>query len=152
VTVQTDKSQALIGFVGENEKPLKNLSAQVENDFCAIILTCLDGKPISGSEKLLLTATARSANTAMKWNDKKTSLVDWGSAPTVIEPVKGHVTLENLKPHKKFEVIALDGAGKSLAKPIEAQTSPKGVRIAIGEPPTAWYLINITRWKTAYSE
>ncbi|MHC4425632.1 MAG: glycoside hydrolase family 5 protein [Planctomycetota bacterium] len=145
VTVQTDKSQALIGFVGGNDKPLKNLSAQVENDFCAIILTSLDGKAIFGSEKLLLTATARSANTAMKWNDTKTSLVDWGSAPTVIEPVKGHVTLVNLRPHKKFEVIALDGAGKSLAQSIETRTSPKGIEIAVGEPATTWYLINVTR-------
>ena len=81
----------------------------------------------------------------MKWNDKKTSLVDWGSAPIVIEPVKGHVTLENLKPHKKFEVIPLDGPGKSLGQPIEARTSPKGIKIAIGEPATTWYLINIRR-------
>jgi hypothetical protein len=145
VTVQTDMSQALIGFVAENEKPLKNLSAQVQNDFCAIILTSLDGESISCSERLLLAATARSANTAMKWNDKKTSLVDWGSAPTVIEPVKGHVTLENLEPHKKFEVIPLDGAGKSLGQSIETRTSPQGVKIAIGEPATPWYLINIRR-------
>jgi hypothetical protein len=145
VTVETERSQALIGFVGENEKVLENLSARLENEFCCIMLTSLDGKPLSYSEKLLLAATARSANTGMKWNNKRTSLENWGSAPTVIEPVKGQVTLRNLKPHKGIEVVPLDGAGKSLGKSIDVNESPTDLVMSIGEPATTWYLINVKR-------
>ena len=145
VTVETEKSQAIIGFAGENKKALKNLSAQVENQFAGIILTSLDAKPLSSSDKLLLVATARSANTDMKWNDKRTSLLSWGSAPVLIEPVKGRITLRNLKPYKKAEVIPLNGEGKPLTQPIALKKSPDGPVITIGQPATTWYLINIKR-------
>jgi hypothetical protein len=68
VTIQTDESQGLIGFVGRATEPLKNLTAAVDNEFCSIILTSLDDKPIAGADRLLLVATARCANTGMKWN------------------------------------------------------------------------------------
>jgi len=60
--------------------------------YCSIILTSLDGQPISRSQRLLLVATAQAANDRMTWNEDRTSLSDWGSAPTVIEPVKGKVS------------------------------------------------------------
>lgn len=145
VTVETDKSQALIGFVGEEERELKNLSARVENDFCSIILTSLDAKALSDCDKMLLTATARSANTGMEWNDKRTSIVNWGTAPTVIEPVKGHVTLRNLRPYRNAEVIPLDSAGKSIGRSVKSEESSNGIEIPIGEPATTWYLISIKR-------
>ena len=145
VAIETDKSQALIGFVRENEKELKNLSARVENDFCSIILTSLDAKALCDCDKMLLAATARSANTGMKWNDGRTSLLDWGTAPTVIEPVKGYVTLRNLRPYRNIEVLPLDGAGKSIGRSIKPKESPDGIEIPVGEPATTWYLISMKR-------
>ncbi|MHC4561058.1 MAG: hypothetical protein ACYS80_27580, partial [Planctomycetota bacterium] len=70
VTVETEKSQALIGFVKYHNKVMKNLSAAVENKFCSIVLTSLDNQSISSSKSLLLVATVRSANTGMIWNQK----------------------------------------------------------------------------------
>ena len=52
--------------------------------------------PSLETDRLLLVATARTANTGMKWNDKRTSLTDWGTEPTLIEPVKGFVTLRGI--------------------------------------------------------
>ena len=145
VTIEAENSQALIGFVRDNKKALENLSAQVENEFCCIILTSLDGKPLPFSKKLLLAATARSANRGMEWNDKRTSLRNWGSAPTVIEPVKGKITLQNIREYKDVKVIPLDGAGKPLVPLIEVNESMNGVEIPAGEPATTWYLINVER-------
>ena len=145
VTVETDKSQALIGFVRDNKKELKNLSARVENDFCSIILTSLDAKALSDSEKMLLAVTARSANTDMKWNEKRTSLVSWGTVPTVIEPVTGEVMLRDLKPYKNAKAIPLDGAAKPIGQSIKLKKSARNIGIAVGEPATTWYLIRIER-------
>jgi hypothetical protein len=150
VTVETERSQALIGYVRNNNETLKNLSAAVENEFCSIILTSLDGQPIASCGRLLLVATARSANSRMTWNENRTSLSDWGSAPMVIEPVKGKVTLRNLKPSElvakpRVEILPLTGEGKAAAEPVIAQSSAEGFTFAIGEPATTWYLITVRR-------
>ncbi len=145
VTIETGRSQGLIGFVRDNRRRLKNVSAEVENEFCSVILTSLDGRVISASGRQLLAATARSANTGMKWNDKRTSLVDWGTEPILIEPVRGRVTLRNLEAAKNIEVIALNGAGKGLEEAVNFEKGPGGWRIRIGEPATTWYLIGVER-------
>jgi hypothetical protein len=153
VTIETDKSQALIGFVKDHNKTLRNLSAAVENEFCSIIVTSLDGQPISKAQRLLLVTTARSANTGMMWNENRTSLSDWGAAPTVIEPVKGKVVLRNLEPLQRLEIIPLDGAGKAMGRPATVPGANGDMVLQIGSsatstadrPATVWYLIRIER-------
>lgn len=145
VTIETEKSQALIGFTKDNNRVLKNLSVEVVNNFCSIILTTLDGQSISGSERLLLVTTARSANSGMAWTAKWTSLSNWGSAPAVIEPVRGKVFLRNMEPSHLIETIPLDGAGKALGDSIYAESIERGYILHVGEPPTTWYLIRIIR-------
>jgi len=145
MTIDTDKSQAIIGFLKGNGKSLKNLSATVENEFCAIVLTSLDGKPISQADRLLLVAAARSANTGMKWNDKRTTLTDWGTEPPLIEPVKGFVVLRGVESVKGVEAVPLDSGAKPSGQPIPAEKVQGGYRLRIGEPATPWYLIGIVR-------
>lgn len=145
VTVETDRSQALIGFVKDRDSELRNFSAEVENEFCSIILTSLDGQAISRSERMLLVTTARSANTGMVWNEKRTTLSDWGSAPTVIEPVKGRITLRNLEPSQRIEMIPLSGAGKPLGDPISARNLNGNLTLPIGDTATTWYLVTVVR-------
>jgi hypothetical protein len=81
----------------------------------------------------------------MAWNEKRTSLSDWGSAPTVIEPVKGKVVLRNLEPLQRIEVIPLDGAGKALENSVSAHSVKGDFVIQIGPPATVWYLVRIQR-------
>jgi hypothetical protein len=145
VTVETERSQALVGFVKRANVSLRNLAAEVENRFCSITLTALDGKPICEAAELLLVTTARSANAEMKWNNERTTLLDWGSAPMVIERVTGTVALRGLKPFKEVEVIALDGAGKALDKAVQVKTSDGSCRIAVGKPATPWYFVRVNR-------
>ncbi len=145
VMVETDTSQALIGFVRDNNIVVKNLSAAVENEFCSIILTSLDAQPISSSGRLLLVATARSANSRMTWNADRTSLADWGAAPMVIEPVKAKVALRSMESAKRVEVLPLTGEGKAIGKPVIVQNSAERYTFAIGDPATTWYLITIRR-------
>ena len=145
MTIETERSQALIGFVKDNNKTLKHLSATVENDFCAIILTSLDAEPISGCERLLLVAAGRSANSGMTWNRERTSLSDWGNAPTVMEPVKGEVTLRDLEPSQQIEVIALDGAGRAMGDSVTVSGARREFTLTVGEQATTWYLVKIQR-------
>ena len=88
--METDRTQALIGFIPANAKSLKNLSADISNQFAAIVLSSLDAKSLSQSAKMLLTAGSRVTNTGLKWNDAHTRTANQGESPSLIEPVIGH--------------------------------------------------------------
>ncbi|HMA06843.1 MAG TPA: hypothetical protein VKP68_03235, partial [Ramlibacter sp.] len=92
-----------------------------------------------------LTTGARVANTDMKWNEKRTSITDWGKEPTVIEPVTGAITLTGLQGARRVSVRALDGGGRPLGSPIAARKTAAGWEIRIGKPATVWYGITIGR-------
>jgi hypothetical protein len=91
---------------------------------------------------MLLTTGGRVANTGMKWNEKRTSLTDWGTAPTVIEPVTGTITLRGLVGAASLEAAALDGAGHLIGK-VKTSKAAAGWDIAVGDPATPWYVITV---------
>jgi hypothetical protein len=145
VTVETDRTQGLIGFVRANRRVLKNLSADVRNPFASIVLSSLDAKPLSRSEKMLLTLGSRVANTGMKWDSTRTRLVNQGGSPTLIEPVAGSITLRNLRGASAVTATALDGAGRAIPQPIQGRKTADGWILSIGGPVTTWYVIAVRR-------
>jgi hypothetical protein len=144
VTVDTDRSTALIGFVKANKGATSHLVPELQNDFCALTLSSLDGEPISSASKLLLTATGRIENTGSTWNPRRTMFEDWGAAPTRIEPIKGWLTLKQIDGAVGMVVTPLDGAGKPLGE-IRGHRLEAGWEIPIGDPATTNYLIRIIR-------
>ena len=145
VTVNTPRSQVLIGFCGATQPATENLTAQVNLPFCALTLSALDDKTIASSARLLLTTTARVANSDMAWNAKRTSLTSWGKAPTCIEPVTGQLVLKNLRDARSVSVQPLDGAGRPMGATIPAKQSDRGWTLTIGEPATTWFIISVAR-------
>ena len=141
VTVNTARTQALVGFLRARARTLPNLAAAVTNDFCAVVLTSIDGQPLARSRKMLLAVGARVANTGMKWDQKRTSLLDWGGPPTLIEPVAGTITLRNLAGAAQVEAAPLSSAGNPMGAPIRAKKTAAGWEFAAGDPATTWYLI-----------
>ena len=146
VTEETDRTQALIGFVGAHRPAVKNLSAEVRNEFAAIVLSALDAKPISTSNRLLLTAGSRVTNTGLQWNADRTRTTQQGGAPSLIEPVTGTVTLRGLAGGvRAVSIVALDGAGKAIGAPIAARRTAAGWALPLGVPVTTWYLVRVDR-------
>lgn len=143
VTVDTPRSQALIGFVRANGKSVSNLAADVQNRFCTIVLTSLDSAPISRASRLLLTLGSRVENTGMQWNGMRTNLSDWGGSPTLIEPVVGHVTLRGLDDAKSVSAQPLNGSGEPLGEAISAIKSGDVWTISVGVPTTTWYQVTV---------
>jgi hypothetical protein len=145
VTIDSPRSQGLVGFVKANNQRVSNLSADVKNDFCAIIVNSLESKPISSAGKLLLTACVRVENTGMQWDARRTRVTEQGQSPTLIEPVTGTITLRNLKRATKVSVKALDGSGRPIGDPIVARKTEAGWEISVGEPVTTWYEVSVER-------
>src|SRR3546814_8094600 len=98
VTINTPRSQALVGFVSANEKvQTRNLSADIANTFATITLSSLDDKPLNLSDRMLLTTTGKVENTGAEWDKRRAMLTNWGTAPTVIEPNTGWIQLKDLE-------------------------------------------------------
>jgi hypothetical protein len=145
VTVDTPRSQALIGFVTANGKSVTNLSADVRNRFCTIVITSLESEPISRASRLLLTLGSRVENEGMRWNDRRSNLSEWGGTPTMIEPVVGRITLRNLDRAKTVSAQPLDGSGQPMGEPIRAEKKAEGWDLPIGKTVTTWYSVTVTR-------
>jgi hypothetical protein len=144
VTVNTERTQALVGFVGVNRVRLKNLSADAQTPFCAIILNALDDQPIARSGKLLLTATARVGNSNQEWNANRTELVHPGTAPTRIEPVLATLRLTGLKDARQIWAAPLDGAGRLGSAKDQAVETGGHWELKLHET-TVWYLLTVGR-------
>lgn len=145
VTIDTDRTQALIGFVKANNRATRHLAAEVENEFCAITLCSLDSKPIARSETLLLTACARIENTGTQWNARHTLWETWGEGPTLIQPVKGCLVLKDLAGPVEIRLIALDGSDRPIGEAIRGRRLEIGWELRLGERPTTQYVVHLIR-------
>jgi len=146
VSVDTPRSQALVGFVRDNAKvQTRNLSAEIKNGFATITLSSLDGKPINLSNRLLLTTTSRTENTGAKWDERRAMLTEWGTAPTLIEPVTGWIQLKDLEGAIGVFAQPLDGAARPIGKEIQGKMIEPGWEIRVGSPATTSYLIRVER-------
>lgn len=146
VSVDTPRSQALVGFVRENPKvQTRNLSAEIANRFATLTLSSLDGKPINLSNRLLLTTTSTTQNTGATWDERRAMLTNWGTAPTLIEPVSGWIQLKDLEGAIGVFAQPLDGAARPIGKEIQGKMIEPGWEIRVGSPATTSYLIRVER-------
>lgn len=140
VTIETRRTQGMIGYLRESRPELEHLAARVENEFCAVLLSSLDGAPLRRADQMLLAVTARSETTGMRWDEKRNTLVNWGRPPFRIEPVRGAVTLRRRTGEGPLEVIPMNGSGKELGEG-RAVPAKSGVYEITLDQPTTWYLI-----------
>jgi hypothetical protein len=145
VTVDTPRSQALIGFVKAQGKSVSNLAVGISNNFCSILLTSMEPTPIATSSKLLLVAAGPVENTGESWNSAGTDVTNWGGAPTLVEPIKGTITLRGIQGARGVSVQAIDGAGQPLGAPVPATASGVNWKIEVGTITTTWYQIMVIR-------
>jgi hypothetical protein len=145
VTVDTPRSQALIGFVKAEGKEVSHLAANITNTFCTILLTSMDDRPVETSSEMLLIAGGPVQNTGQQWNSARTDLVAWGQSPTRIDPVTGTLTLRSLHAARAVFVQPIDGAGQPLGQPIPAKGVGGDWTFHVGTPTTTWYQITVTR-------
>ena len=144
VSIDSDRSSALVGFVGENKLANGHLSAELENEFAAVTLSSLDGKPLTRSAKMLLTTAGRVENTGQTWNARRTNADVWGSAPTRIEVIKGYLLLRQVEGAVGVDVTALDGSAQAIHV-AHGRLLETGWEIPVGDVPAVSYLIDVIR-------
>ncbi len=145
VTVDGERSQAEVGFLGAHRKRLRHLAPEIDNRFASLMLTALDPQPIARSTRMLLTAGAAAGNSGMEWNESRTALKQWGASPTTIEPVTGQVLIRNIDKARSLTVAALDGCGHRIGAPVPALKTDDGWKFRLGDQVTTWYEIVVAR-------
>ncbi len=146
MTIDTPRTQALVGFVKENaDRTTKHLAAELENEFAVITLSSLSDLPIQTAPKLLLTVAARWQNTGSRWNERHTLWEYWGKGPTLIEPVEGWLMLRELDGAVGLSVTPLDGASQPIGEPLAGRRMEVGWEIELGTVPTVQYLVEVHR-------
>ena len=79
------------------------------------------------------------------WNERHTLWSELGTAPTMIEPVKGWVMLRNIEGAVGMTVTALDGSARPLGVPIAARRLEEGWEFPMGDVATTTYVIRPIR-------
>lgn len=146
VTVNTPNAQALIGFVRDDPPALKNMRVEVDNEFCAVLCSSLDDRPIAESSRLLLVTTARVENSGMAWQADGSTIANWGQLPLAIEPVTGTITLTELQSVTRIDVHPLSAVGVPQGPPLTTTSNEFGWSFSTGDHVvTTWYLVDIHR-------
>lgn len=144
VVIDSPRWKGAIGHLRKIPARPAHLDMNLVNDFAAIIMCSLDGEPLEQSHRLLISAAAKVANSGQRWNPERTSLEEWGQAPTVIEVVKGELLWQRASA-QRVTVQPLNAGGRPLGTAFEAEKTPAGWRIKLTGRATTWYLVTVTR-------
>jgi hypothetical protein len=143
VTIDSPRTQGLIGFVSAQAKSTSHLSAAIGNRFATLLLTSLDGKPVQASSRMLLIAGGTVQNTGQTWNSAHTDVSNFGESPTLIDPVTGSLTLRGLAGARRVTLQAIDGAGQPLGAAVPAVGDAGSWTVPLGGIVSTWYLLSV---------
>ena len=86
--IMAEKSQGIVGKAGPNTISLPDVEVQLETNFVSLLFTSLDGRPISTSSSILITAMAQDKQTGAIYNSDQTQITALGGPPLLLEPVQ----------------------------------------------------------------
>ncbi len=144
VTVDTDRSKAVIGFGGGQRYALGTVTVEpgptLQDGWSTLSLTAMDGTLTAAPARVLITATGYLQNTNQVWSSLEHSSVgrNWGTAPTLVEGIPARFTL----PYRAAgtQVWALDERGQRRQPvPVEATADGRAVVVIGPQWRTLWY-------------
>jgi hypothetical protein len=145
MTINTPLSQAAIGYLGKaGSQALGQVSIDCQNEFAAVVVTSLDGQPIGGSRRMLVTAVGRAENTSqgylppspeqLKWTPTAWMLPGEGRPPVIVEPIRAEVLVAVPGLAKAY---ALDATGKRGAT-VDCTHQDGRVRLGLEDANSIW--------------
>jgi hypothetical protein len=108
ITIESPKTQAIIGKIGGGEIALPAVTVQCETPFVSLLFTPLDDLPLEASQDILITALARDKQSGARYSEDGTRLEAVGTAPLLLEPVQARIKFRGALPNK---VRSLDHYG-----------------------------------------
>jgi hypothetical protein len=141
VTVDTPRTQGLVGFPEQRQVDLADVSIALENRFAQVVVTSLSDEPIASAKRLFLAASAGAENTGQRYRLGRMSVAELGSTPILIEPVRARVVLRRAGGAAP-RVLAVDWYGRrtSVSLPVEKDASVADAwAVRLGSQPYCWF-------------
>lgn len=148
VTVNTPRTQAVIGFLSKGHAPMRDVAVKSPTDFGALWVTAMDGaKPVASAKRILVTAVGPARNTGMEYEivergsrgGPSARLKNMGDSPIQLQAVLGEVEIKTSQANG-LKAWALNVVGKRIA---EVPLTKKAGRVV---------LTMDARYKTVYYE
>ncbi len=95
-TLDTPRSQGIVGKTDGAKQSVSNLSVRVTNAWATVLATSLDDRPIAKSSHVLISAVGNAVNRGMRLTTSGTAWKRAGTAPVLLEPMLGTVELTAL--------------------------------------------------------
>lgn len=108
-TIDTERTKAVYGFIGDKEFALSGVKVKVENDFATVAMSSLNDTPITESSNILLTMVGRAENTDEEFNADRSVMTKEGKAPIMIDVIEAEITIETSQPYMKVWSVSYDG-------------------------------------------
>lgn len=96
--MNTAKSQAIAGYTQGNTVELDDVKFALDNYHATAYLNSVDDAPLYESRKMLLTVIGDTRNTGQVMSEDEKTLVTSGTAPILVEPITGTVTIKTNVP------------------------------------------------------
>lgn len=138
--VDTPGTQGYVGFASGRSLAFTDLSLRPRTDYALVLATALGQTgTLATDHQVLVTLVARNANTGMRVSaaDDKT-VVDNGTAPVLVEPVRATLTFTTRKP---VEVRVLDQDGAPTPRTLTL-VGGDTVDLDTGRDKTLYYLVS----------
>ena len=104
--LNTERSQAVTGRITNKDFETDDMIVNVSNPFANINLTSLTDDPIYSSDHLLLTAAGDQRNTDEVRSNDGLAIIQGGTAPILVEPIKGTVTIKTTDDIKVYTIAS----------------------------------------------
>lgn len=141
VTVNTNGTKGVIGFVPDERVILGDWEIQTNNPFAVILITDVSERgDLAAASEILVTVVARARNTGMvyEYTDEDVLLKSVGDKPLLLEPVKGTISVKN---KRDFDVVVLDHDGKRTS--VKVPVNEGSFEIDGEKYKTMYYLIKV---------
>ncbi len=93
VTIESDKTQGIVGFAGGGVYDLPDVQVDVDTPFVSLLFTPLDDRPLETSEHILITAMAQDKQAGTDYNVDGSQLLQLGGPPLLLQPVQAQITI-----------------------------------------------------------
>jgi hypothetical protein len=147
VTIDTPRTQAVIGFLGVGPHVLGNITVKSPTNFGALYVTAMDDRaPIRSARRLLVTAVGPAGNTGMEYETTSQMsrlgapyrhLRKAGQAPVLLESLTGEIEIQSSQA-KRLKAWTLDIVGKRI-KEIPLDAKPDSVVLSMKPQDTTVY-------------
>ena len=123
MTVDTPRTQGVVGFVRDARLDTQGATFELTTPFAVVLVSSLDGKPLPESKRVLVSTSADARWTGVEVSENGDEILSTGHWPFLMQPVEGRIVLKGEGP---ANVHRLATNGERLGS-LDVETTSEGL-------------------------